>query len=105
MTLLWFLIILLTQIRAVSSVGRAPALQAGGHQFESDTVHQNMSGFYFTYVLKCCDGKYYIGSSSDLERRLEEHKKILLAQLSINEKTVINSCHLHIRWSCHSKVL
>ncbi len=25
-----------------SSVGRAPALQAGGRQFESDQLHQNL---------------------------------------------------------------
>ncbi len=27
--------------RGVSSAGRAPALQAGGHRFDPDTLHQN----------------------------------------------------------------
>ena len=29
--------------------------------------------FFYTYVLKCSDGKLYIGSSSDLKRRISEH--------------------------------
>lgn len=29
--------------------------------------------FHYTYVLKCSDGKLYIGSTSDLKRRLHEH--------------------------------
>jgi putative endonuclease len=31
-------------------------------------------GFFFTYVLKCSDNRLYIGSSSDLRRRLNEHQ-------------------------------
>ena len=34
--------------------------------------------FYYTYVLKCADGKLYIGSTSDIDRRLREHKKGLV---------------------------
>ena len=26
------------------------------------------------YILECCDGSYYVGSTKDLERRLSEHK-------------------------------
>ncbi|HMP89275.1 MAG TPA: GIY-YIG nuclease family protein [Kiritimatiellia bacterium] len=29
--------------------------------------------FAYTYVLKCADGNMYIGSTTDLKRRLEEH--------------------------------
>ena len=28
----------------------------------------------FVYILKCADGKYYTGSTTDLERRLYEHE-------------------------------
>jgi len=27
----------------------------------------------FTYILECGDGSYYVGSTRDLNRRLEEH--------------------------------
>jgi putative endonuclease len=30
--------------------------------------------FFYTYVLMCSDGKMYIGSSSNLRHRLEEHR-------------------------------
>jgi putative endonuclease len=40
---------------------------SGGERFI-----QNMK-FYYTYVLKCRDGKMYIGSTSDLQRRHNEH--------------------------------
>jgi putative endonuclease len=28
---------------------------------------------FFTYVLKCIDGTYYIGSTADIKRRFAEH--------------------------------
>ena len=28
----------------------------------------------FTYVLKCANGAYYTGSTTDLEKRIEEHQ-------------------------------
>ena len=28
----------------------------------------------YMYILKCADGSYYVGSTTDLARRLEEHK-------------------------------
>ena len=35
-----------------SSVGRAPALQAGGRQFESDQLHQNIKRIIYKYSPK-----------------------------------------------------
>lgn len=36
-----------------------------------------MSNFFaepcFLYILKCCDGSYYVGHSSNLEHRLKSH--------------------------------
>ena len=29
--------------------------------------------FFYTYVLKCADTNFYIGSTSDLKKRLDEH--------------------------------
>ncbi|MCF7794228.1 MAG: GIY-YIG nuclease family protein [Candidatus Cloacimonetes bacterium] len=29
---------------------------------------------YWVYILKCSDGSYYTGSTSDIEKRLSEHK-------------------------------
>ena len=34
---------------------------------------QVMSGFFYTYVLRCADGHLYIGATENLERRLAEH--------------------------------
>lgn len=28
---------------------------------------------HFTYILECSDGSLYVGSTTDLKRRLEEH--------------------------------
>ena len=28
----------------------------------------------YTYILQCCDGTYYVGSTFDLERRLGQHQ-------------------------------
>jgi len=28
----------------------------------------------YVYILKCCDGSYYTGSTKDLERRMSEHE-------------------------------
>jgi putative endonuclease len=30
---------------------------------------------WYTYILKMADGEYYVGSTSDLKRRMEENKK------------------------------
>ena len=30
---------------------------------------------YLVYILKCSDGKYYTGCTSDLETRLKEHQE------------------------------
>ena len=32
-------------LRGVSSAGRAPALQAGGHRFDPGTLHQKKNGY------------------------------------------------------------
>jgi putative endonuclease len=29
----------------------------------------------FMYILQCADGKYYVGSTTDLDQRLEQHMK------------------------------
>ena len=40
-----------TQIWGVSSAGRAPALQAGGHRFDPGTLHQAIEN----YELQMCN--------------------------------------------------
>ncbi|MEI7742054.1 MAG: GIY-YIG nuclease family protein [bacterium] len=32
-----------------------------------------MENYFYTYVLLCSDGKHYVGSSSDVLRRFNEH--------------------------------
>jgi putative endonuclease len=31
------------------------------------------SGKFYVYIVKCCDGTYYTGSTNDLEKRIGEH--------------------------------
>ncbi len=38
--------------RAVGSAGRAPALQAGGQEFESPTVHKKQVNFSLVFSFK-----------------------------------------------------
>ncbi len=33
-----------------------------------------MTRFYWTYILECADGSYYVGMTNNMERRLEEHQ-------------------------------
>jgi putative endonuclease len=33
-----------------------------------------MSKTYWVYILKCSDGSYYTGPTSDIEKRINEHK-------------------------------
>ena len=42
-------------VRAVGSVGRAPALQAGGREFESPTVHKFKTRFNKNLVFFDCN--------------------------------------------------
>jgi len=30
---------------------------------------------WYTYILKMADGEYYVGSTNDLKRRMEEHAR------------------------------
>jgi len=30
---------------------------------------------WYVYILKMSDGEYYVGSTNDLKRRMEEHKR------------------------------
>ena len=32
---------------------------------------------YYTYIIRCMDNTYYIGYTSDINRRMEEQKKVL----------------------------
>ena len=41
-------------IRGYSSAGRAPALQAGGHRFDPDTLHQVECFAFDRYVAVVC---------------------------------------------------
>ena len=37
-----------------------------------------MSKTYWVYILKCSDGSYYTGSTSDIEKRLSEHQNSII---------------------------
>ena len=37
-----------------------------------------MSKTYWVYILKCSDGSYYTGSTSNLEKRVSEHQNGLI---------------------------
>ncbi len=53
---------------------RAPACGAGGWQFES--AHPPTPNMFYTYILQSAkNGRYYIGSTSNLGKRLAEHNR------------------------------
>ncbi len=47
----------------------------------------------FVYILKCSDGSYYVGSTTDLERRLVEH------QTSFHEGYTSSRLPVELVWS------
>jgi len=40
---------------------------------ESKGFSVDLNGAYFTYILECSDGSYYVGSTDDLSQRLARH--------------------------------
>ncbi len=40
-----------------------------------NTNDQNNNMNYYVYLLECSDGKYYIGVTNDITRRMQEHHK------------------------------
>jgi putative endonuclease len=47
-----------------------------------------MSKTYWVYILKCFDGSYYTGSTSDLESRLVNHQEGSVAGYTKNRRPV-----------------
>ena len=43
----------------------------------------------WTYILECSDGSYYVGSTTDLERRLSEHNQGLGAVYTRRRRPVV----------------
>ncbi len=43
----------------------------------------------WTYILRCSDGSYYVGSTVDLERRLSEHNEGLGAAYTRRRRPVV----------------
>ena len=43
----------------------------------------------FTYILRCNDGSYYVGSTFDLERRVSEHNEGLGARYTSKRRPVV----------------
>jgi len=43
---------------------------------------------YWVYILKCADGTYYTGSTSNLEKRLSEHKQGLITGYTESRRPV-----------------
>ena len=41
-----------------------------------------MNLYAYTYILECANGQYYVGSTNDLERRLQEHQAGLGGQFT-----------------------
>ena len=42
--------------------------------------HETGISMAWMYILECCDGSYYVGSTKNLERRLSEHHEGLGAR-------------------------
>src|SRR4029077_11977346 len=40
----------------------------------AEVLRRSIASVFYTYVLRCADGKLYIGSASDLRRRVAQHQ-------------------------------
>src|SRR4029077_20199518 len=40
----------------------------------AEGLRRSIASVFYTYVLRCADGKLYIGSASDLRRRVAQHQ-------------------------------
>jgi putative endonuclease len=40
----------------------------------SSKVERFVEGIFVFYILRCCDGSYYCGSTNNLKRRLQDHQ-------------------------------
>ncbi|MFC1898185.1 GIY-YIG nuclease family protein [Candidatus Cloacimonadota bacterium] len=47
-----------------------------------------MSKTYWVYILKCSDGSFYTGSTSDIEKRISEHEKGLIKGYTSSRRPV-----------------
>lgn len=48
---------------------------------------------YYTYILQCSDGSFYVGMTSNLERRLQEH------EFGVNEDAyTFNKRPIELKW-------
>jgi len=49
---------------------------------------------YYVYILRCADGSYYVGSTWDLEKRIEEHNMGVYQGYTSSRRPVT------LVWSC-----
>ena len=47
-----------------------------------------MAKTYWVYILKCSDGSFYTGSTSDIEKRISEHKNGLIKGYTSSRRPV-----------------
>jgi len=47
-----------------------------------------MSKMYWVYILKCSDGSYYTGSTSNIEKRISEHQNGLIKCYTYSRRPV-----------------
>jgi len=44
-------------------------------QEEQPVPKETAGAVWFLYILKCCDGSFYTGVTTDIDRRLREHQE------------------------------
>src|SRR3546814_20668422 len=73
----------------------------------SDLFRHNQIMAFWTYMLRCSDGRYYTGHTDDLEHRIGQHQSGQGSQFTRSEeRRVGNECvsKCRSRWSpYHSK--
>ena len=47
-----------------------------------------MSKMYWVYILKCSDGSYYTGSTSNIEKRISEHQNGLIKGYTYSRRPI-----------------
>ncbi len=58
---------------------------------------------YYTYMLRCKDNSLYTGITTDLQRRLKEHKE--KGEKTAKYTLTHNAIKMEIAWKCENRVL
>jgi putative endonuclease len=70
-------------------------------QKEQPTPTTSAGAVWFLYILECCDGSFYTGVTTDIDRRFREHQEGMTSRYTRTRRPVV----LAYREECGSRSL